>query len=128
MATDTRLVPPNEPSGFAYASAAPEEFKQVVATPVAGQPAKGGTLSTLVIENKSGATIYVFAFDGDDSDDPILVPPIPVASHTIVSYDDIFGTHFARGLYIASSSSDAAFAASAAATMWIGVKYTLDRE
>jgi hypothetical protein len=111
-----QLEAPDQASGKSYSSASPEKEKAIYT----GK----GVLNYLAVENKSGAKVYAFIYDGADHTGTLLHAPIPVESHGISGTDVRYGLEFTNGLYIGISTSDASWAATSTSDAWITAGYS----
>ena len=97
-------------------------------SPVAGELSKtlqadgAGKIFYARFCNTTAAKIYIFLFNGNDSTDPILIPPIPVAANENADFMP-YPIAFSAGLTIAASTSQTGYVAAGANAMQIEVLY-----
>lgn len=102
-----------------YNSPAAEELKALKVGP--------GKLFSLTVTNFNAAARFVYIFDSLSATGNLIVPPIPLtASGTAGSLTSIFlpvAIPFLTGLFVASSSTGATYAAAASADLRMTALY-----
>lgn len=98
-----------------YNSSAAEETRLVRTGP--------GLIFALLITNSNASTRFVYVFDSLTATGTPIVPPIPIASGAQVTLAHPFALPFTTGLFIASSSTNATYTASATSDLRMSVLF-----